>query len=393
MNITKSIYYFLACLVSDIVMPISMLMPRNRKIILFGAWWGNKYDDNSRALFEYTVKNRPDIKAFWLSSNKIVVDEVLSLGFPAIYSKSLKGIYMALRAGIVCYCTSNSDIGTNLIKYLGGCTIVNLWHGVVTKKIMYDDQITRGEIGFIEKINFAVEKFAIPKSYVACTSEIYYPIFESAFKTSKDKILNIGQARNDYFFKDDTNIYTERYAGKKVILYMPTHRQEGKKKMDMKNILDLPSMSILLEKYNAVLIIKKHYYHRDEPSIGDEFDNIIDMSSENPKTPVLLKAADILITDYSSCYNDYLLLNRPQIFYCFDIDDYLLNDREMYFDYYSNVPGPICRNNKELMNEIKDVLEGTDNYRDKRRRQLDFFYSKENQGVVAPRQLDIILNL
>lgn len=374
-------------------MIFSMLMPRNKKIIIFGAWWGNKYDDNSRALFEYIVKNRSDIKAFWLSPNKIVVNEVLSLGLPAIYSKSLKGIFIALRAGIECYCTSNADIGTNLIKFLGGCTIVNLWHGVVTKKIMNDDQITRGDKRFIDKINVAVEKFAKPKWYVACTSEIYYPIFESAFNTSRDKILNIGQARNDYFFKDDVNIYRERYAGKKVILYMPTHRHEGRKEMDMKVILDLPSINLLLEMYNAVLIIKKHYYHRNEPSVGDEFNNIIDMTTENPETPVLLKAADILITDYSSCYNDYLLLDRPQIFYCFDMDDYLLNDREMYFDYYSNVPGPICRNNKELIDEIKDVLEGTDNYQDKRRKQLDFFYSKENQGVVAPRQLDTILNL
>lgn len=393
MSVINSTYFFLASLVKNLIMMLSMLMPRNKKIILFGAWWGNKYDDNSRALFEYIVKNRPDIKAFWLSPNKTIVDEVLSLGFPAIYSKSFKGICLALRAGIECYCTSNTDIGANLVKFLGGCTIVNLWHGVVTKKIMYDDQITRNNIRLIDKINIAIERFTKPKWFVACTSEIYYPIFESAFKVRRDKILNIGQARNDYFFKDDVNIYRERYVGKKIILYMPTHRQEGKKSMNMEIILDLPSMNSLLTKYNAVLLIKKHYYHREEPPVGDEFSNIIDMTNENPKTPILLKAADILITDYSSCYNDYLLLNRPQIFYCYDMDDYLLNDRELYFDYYSNVPGPICKSKIELNKELEDVLSGIDKYQQKRQQQLDFFYSKINQGIVAPRQIETILCL
>ena len=372
---------------------LTMIIPRNKKMIVFGAWWGNKYDDNSRALFEYTVNNRKDIETYWLSPNKAVVDKVRSLGYPVIYSHSIKAVLVSLRAGYECYCTSNTDIGRNLKKYLGGCTIINLWHGVVTKKIMYDNQISRKKHGLINKMNLAVEKYAKPNWFVACTSEIYYPIFESAFRTSRDKILNIGQARNDYFFMDIPNPYKEKFLGKKIVLYMPTHRQEGKKSMNMYQILDLPLINEVLDKHNAVLIIKKHYYHRAEPSVGEEYGNIIEMTNENPDTPTLLKAADVLITDYSSCYNDYLLLNRPQIFYCYDMDDYLLNDREMYFDYYSNVPGPICKAVSELIKELNDVLSGKDNYKEKRQQQLDFFYSKENQGIVAPRQLETILSL
>lgn len=218
-------------------------------------------------------------------------------------------------------------------------------------------------------------------------------IYESAFRTTQDKMLNIGQARNDYFFKDTPNGYKEKYIGKKIVAYMPTHRQEGKKSMNMYHILDLPSMDAVLTKYNAVLIIKKHFYHREETSVGEEYSNIIEVTNRNSETFELLKAADVLITDYSSCSVDYLLLNRPQIFFCFDKEDYLLNDREMYFDYYSTLPGPLCLNNDELIKELENVLSGVDHYKEKRQQRLDFFYSKENQGIVAPKQIETILSL
>ena len=68
---------FICFLAESVIVLFTTLIPRNKKMIIFGAWWGNKYDDNSRALFEYTVKNRPDIQAYWLSSNKNVVNSII----------------------------------------------------------------------------------------------------------------------------------------------------------------------------------------------------------------------------------------------------------------------------------------------------------------------------
>lgn len=373
---------------------LTMLIPKNKKMIIFGAWWGNKYDDNSRALFEYIKKNRPDIRAYWITPNKEIVSYVRSLGLPVVYSFTLKAILVTMRAGYECYCTSKKDIGCNLVKYLGGCTLINLFHGVATKKILYDDNVFRkSKRNLIGKMRLKVIEFTTKGIYTVCTSEAYIPIYESAFRTSRDKILNMGQARNDYFFKETPNCYKEKFGGKKIIAYMPTHRQEGNKSMNMYHILDLSSINKILEKYNSVLIIKKHFYHRSEPSVGEEFSNIVEITNKNSETFELLKAADILITDYSSCSVDFLLFNRPQIFFCFDKDDYLLNDREMYFDYYSTLPGPLCLDNGELVKELENILSGIDNYKQKRLQRLNFFYSKENQGIVAPRQLETILSL
>lgn len=374
-------------------MMITMVIPKDKKMIIFGAWWGNKYDDNSRALYEYIIKNRADIKAYWLTPNKSIATYVRSLGYPVVYSHTIKAILITMRAGYECYCTSRKDIGKNLEKYLGGCTLINLFHGVATKKILYDDKVYRRPQRIIGKIRSKVQNFTTKNIYVVCTSESYANFYKSAFRTSRDKVLNIGQARNDYFFMNTPNQYKEEFAGKKIIVYMPTHRQEGKKSMNMYHILDLSSINAVLGKHDAVLIIKKHFYHRMEPSVGKEFENIIEITNKNPETSELLKAADVLMTDYSSCSNDFLLLNRPQLFFCYDMDDYIINDRDLYFDFYSSVPGSICKNNSELIKELDNVLSGVDNYKEKRQQRLDFFYSKENQGIVAPRQLETILSL
>ena len=384
---------FICFLAESIIVLFTTLIPRNKKMIIFGAWWGNKYDDNSRALFEYTVKNRPDIQAYWLSSNKNVVNSIIKKGYPAIYSKSIKAIYIALRTGYECYCTSQVDVGSNLTKYLGGCTIINLWHGVPLKKILYDDSITNKKTKIIASLKIKLSKITNPNWFVICTSDFYYKIYQHAFRISGDKVLNLGQARNDYLFYDLSNPYKEKYAGKTIIVYMPTHRQEGRRTLNIANVLDLYSLDVLLKKSNAILLIKKHYYHREEPSLREEFENIQEVTDDNPEAYVLLKAADILISDYSSVYIDYLLLKRPQLFFCFDYDDYIMNDREMYIDYFSNVPGPICKNSEELLMELKEVLSGVDRYQARRQQQLDFFYSPENQSIVAPKQLDVILNI
>ena len=361
--------------------------------MVFGAWWGNKYDDNSRALFEYVVKNRSDIKAYWFSSNKDIVKQVKELGYPVVYSHSFKAIYISLRTGYELYSTSNNDIGENLTKFLGGCTLINFWHGIPLKKIMYDNHVTPSRIGLIGKIDRIIENIAKPNWYVICTSEFYHKVYQSAFRKDSSKILNLGQVRNDYLFNNLPNQYRDKYKGKKIIVYMPTHRQEGRQEMNMYNILNLQALDTLMNVHNAILLIKKHYYHRNEINVGDEYNNIKEVTHENPEAYIMLSAADILISDYSGAFIDYLLLKRPQLFFCYDFENYVMNEREMYVDYFSNAPGPICKNNDQLIKELEKMLMGKDEFVEKRQQQLDFYFSKENQGIVAPKQLEVILSL
>src|ERR1051326_9299727 len=91
----------------------------------------------------------------------------------------------------------------------------------------------------------------------------------------------------------------------------------------------------LLNHYGAALLIKAHFYHRDAPGSDGELVAPIHRLSEAdaPDINVLLPPTDILITDSSSVFYDFLLLDRPIIFAPFDLTTYLTEDRELYEPY------------------------------------------------------------
>ena len=75
---------------------------------------------------------------------------------------------------------------------------------------------------------------------------------------------------------------------------------------------------------------------------------------------------DVMLTDYSSIYMDYLLLNRPVVFYCPDYDQYVTHNREFQFPYEDMTPGPKCRTQDELHNALKQAAFADDGYEKQR---------------------------
>ena len=65
-----------------------------------------------------------------------------------------------------------------------------------------------------------------------------------------------------------------------------------------------------------------------------------------------LSLVDCLITDYSSIYFDYLLLDRPIIFFPYDFDHYAADERKLLFDYIDMAPGQLCKTQIELQEAL-----------------------------------------
>lgn len=372
--------------------------------IIFGAWFGMKYDDNSKVLFEYTVNNRPDIDAYWITPTHKIVKELKSQHLPVCWSFSLKGVYICMTAKYSVTSTSPGDIGLGWFSpLLLKAIFINLWHGVPLKKIMFDAHLStiNSESETNKGCDFWLARLRDFSSknrnevYNVSTSEAISKIYQSAFRCDINHILNLGQARNDFFFIEHHNVYKETYSGRRIVVYMPTHRNEGRKLMDMRILLNLSRINEICKENNAVFLIKKHYYHNAESIIDkDDYSNIKELSHLNVKSQELIDSADILITDYSSAYIDYLLLERPIIFYAYDLQEYLKTDRDLYLDYnQDNIPGRICTNKKDLEGELTNLLMGRDNYKSLRTKMRDYYYSKENQSIVSPKQIDTIMKL
>ncbi|MEH7574174.1 CDP-glycerol glycerophosphotransferase family protein, partial [Cytobacillus firmus] len=59
-----------------------------------------------------------------------------------------------------------------------------------------------------------------------------------------------------------------------------------------------------------------------------------------------------LITDYSSVCFEYALLNKPMIFFAYDVEEYV-QKRDFYYEYTSFIPGPLVRSTDEMIQTIK----------------------------------------
>lgn len=382
--------------VDTLFLYLTSIFPRNRRIMLFGAWWGNKYDDNSRYLFEYVVKEHSEISSYWISSNQKIVKQIKEAGYPVCFSKTWKAIWLSLRARYCIYSTGwyGEDCGHHLMKYMGNMQFIDLWHGVPLKKIMYDDDFASSilksrKARFLKMIQYYPRR----NHYHFSTSNAITDIYVSCFDTNRKHILCLGQARNDYFYTTHVNSIRSKYTDKMIILYMPTHRKNGKDTMNMSSFMDFKSLNNYCKKNNAIFLIKKHFYHVLEAPEGVDFSNIVDITRDNFSSQELLDAADILVTDFSSCYIDHLLLNRPQVFFSYDMDDYIATDRGLYENYTENVPGPICKDFEGLMSAIDRFINGIDDYEALRITKRDYYYSPENQCAVSKKQIEAILNL
>ena len=104
-----------------------------------------------------------------------------------------------------------------------------------------------------------------------------------------------------------------------------------------------------------------------------------------------LNAADILITDYSSVYFDFLLLDRPIVFTDKDIDMYAQKRGFMLEPLEFWRPGAAVHTYETLEKELQTALAGDDEYRQARHDLIPFVH-KYQDGNSTQRLFDFIEN-
>ncbi|GAB6077191.1 CDP-glycerol glycerophosphotransferase family protein [Desulfurobacterium crinifex] len=382
---------------------LSFIIPKDKNLWVFGAWFGERYADNSKYLFEYVNKYHPEIKAVWLTSNRKTFEIVKNKGYNVLKISSLKGIVYSLRAKVGIISTGLRDINMYLT---GNMQIVQLWHGTPLKRIMFDDKVTFRPPTTFKKILFLVFPFLKKNLYYSdalliATSEEVRKKISSAFRVPLERVKVTGYPRNDSFFQD----YREnlefakkmlhlKLKGKKLAIYMPTHRKEGE--MDISKLLfsDMEFIDKKLQELNCMLLVKLHYYHTNESLHlrKKKFSNIIMLNDDLIEHDIyaILKLVDILITDYSSVYFDFLLLDKPIIFAPFDMESYLKNDREFYYDYNEVTPGPKAKNWNEVLVYLKEAIENPEKY-GKERERIKKIFHKYQDGNSSKRVFNEII--
>ena len=102
-----------------------------------------------------------------------------------------------------------------------------------------------------------------------------------------------------------------------------------------------------------MFLIKMHPFVRKRINIPEEYREYIIDFSDYPDINELLYITDILITDYSSNIYDFSLLNRPIIFYTYDLDYYQIINK-VHRPIREYAPGKVCTTFKEVIETIEN---------------------------------------
>lgn len=334
-----------------IIALFSKLIITKKKRWVFGSWFGTNFSDNSKWLYLKVLKDYKKIEPICITKDKEEIKYINSIGGKALLYDSFLANYYVATAGVVFMTHDYIDLSP--IYLISKAFKVQLWHGVALKKIGFDvDQ--ESETTITKKlINKIIDAWKVCDVYIA-PSETYATTVKSAFNTTDGKVLRVGQPRNDMFF--NKNNIVSKFPGKKVITYMPTFR-DNKPAFDFTELKtdEAKALNIILNKYNAVIVQKKHFVDCNTGNINEnDGKNVINIARID--TQELLLSTDILITDYSSCYFDFLLLDRPIIHYVYDYKYYNKDDRGLYYKLEDARGGKLSYNFSSLLMDIEEYL-------------------------------------
>lgn len=358
------------------LMPIywfSFIFPRNKKIWVCGSSFGKRFADNPKYLYLYLNQfKKSHVRTIWISTEPKIIKFLRENGYEAYLNCSLKGIFYCLRAKVYIFDNYSKDISFWLS---GGAKKVNLWHGVGNKKINYDNKFDtiRHPKNTWEKFKTYLRRLSDekPSHYILATSPIMGDIFAGAFQVPRNHIIEAGYPRNDVLVSQKIkNLYTEQEAkcvqqlkkfkdmGKTILFYMPTFRDSETQFFE---VMDLEDWNNFLEENQFVFCPKLHPKSKLQEKFkgintGKNKSNIYLIPAQIDSYGVL-EYADILITDYSSIYSDFLLLNRPSVLFPYDYETYRMDTREEYFSYDEYMPEPKAKTMEELMKYIQMVCQ------------------------------------
>lgn len=355
---------------------LNRLVPKKEDQIFFYANLG--FRDNVRAMYDYCLEQRLNLHYHMVCA----VPEWKEMGKTAPENVEFlppeRGMWKFLRSACVFY-----SFGKYPVKPGRNQKVVNLWHGVPLKRI-----------GNMEPENAHVDYNYF--THLLVTSPYYVPIMRRCFRCSKEQILLCGQPRNDALFRKDTEQEAAiRSSQKKLILWLPTYRtmeKEGKGEtwpVPLVTREELEELNVWLCQQDCRMIIKLHplqYYDRlwqyshirmlDQAMLEAEFGNLY----------ALLKLADGLVTDYSSIFFDYILLDRPMAFTVEDMESYGADRGFVMKNPLDFMAGEKIHNYQELTVFLEDVAEGRDPYAARRRKINDLvnaYQDGENSERIA----------
>lgn len=186
------------------------------------------------------------------------------------------------------------------------------------------DVLIHEELDYDRTYDYCITTSLIASQIIAHTYSIPLYKFSALGFSRNDELLSVGKNEElEKFIRKSVG-----YPVKKILLYTPTHRDyEQTVHASARAVLgfdvDNSKLSALLRKNHALIVCKVHSKQNTE-ALRKELPEGIVLHIPNSHYGLceLMQYSDCLITDYTSAYFDYLLLDRPVLFNFYDFDKY-----------------------------------------------------------------------
>lgn len=284
------------------------------------------------------------LEILWVTKYPDTCREVEDLGIRVVKTNSLSHAFLYLRTRF--YITN--DNFPSWARHRKSQLWLNTWHGAMNyKNIGYD---------FLEPMNptsFRVFRLANRQAdFFLSGSRFFAENTAQSFRFDRDVFLPTGLPRNDILFGDGTAVqqkvrdFYHIPGQKRLAVFAPTFRKDRR---DDAYGMDFAAVrQALSQRFGGewAILFRNHNFVKD--TLGHS--GTVDVSGYHDMQE-LLCAADILISDYSSCLYDFCLTGRPAFVYATDLQSYMTSDRSFAYP-FEKWPYPASDSNETLIRAI-----------------------------------------
>lgn len=352
---------------------ISKFYKKDKNLWVFGEWFGKRCCDNCLYLANYVAEKYPSINLVWIAKEEADLS-LLNKNIKVVLMDSSEAKKVLKRASVAVMNQNINDFSENNISYFGKTITINLWHGIPWKKIFYD--YIKFDNWF-KKLGSKLQNDLLKAKYFLALSDDFKDILERSVPLKEKNIILSGYPRNSIFYDKEivssmkdkvikiiNQDFNKNFTDIKVITYMPTFRDKTSETFSFNSVENNDKLNEILKEHNAIIVQKAHFVNINSKDFDSGNGRIFNLN--NISAQELLAASDILITDYSSCFFDYLILDRPIIHYLYDYDYYVNDDRGVYYKKEDVVSGDVAQNVDELINYIDINLKSSSNNKELR---------------------------
>ncbi|WMY74576.1 CDP-glycerol glycerophosphotransferase family protein [Buttiauxella selenatireducens] len=335
---------------------ISFGLPK-KNVVIFNSYKNTKFSFIAKNIFLHGIMNGKVNYKFVINDEKLRNCLIDTYGDYFITSTNIKDCYTICTAKF--WVTSTSPVYKfpfcNIFR-----KVINVWHGIPLKNIGVLDYEVSAYKSFLYKTVYRTFY-----TYFMVPSPSLGEVYKNSFCIGDDKVVYSGLIQPHIVTKE--NIKDKLGAiskDVKVILYATTWRSYDTDYFPFADF-NLEKLNNYLVERDYIILIKPHHL---EKSSVERFrcSNIIivDDSYINDISHIF-NSVDLLVTDYSSIYFDYLMTSDPYIIFVpYDLDKYKY-ERGFNMDYEYVTPGPKVKTLNDFCNEIDCFFSGRSLYKEK----------------------------